>query len=114
MHAFRHRLLGPRHAAWLLWLALVLPLAQGMATWHAMSHSRADIAESRGGKALHASHCDLCLTRGDRRRRRAARPSAGAARRCGGASRAAARGSSPRWRPLRHAYLSRAPPLSTQ
>ena len=62
MHALRNRLLGPRHATWLLWLALLLPLAQGMATWHALSHARADVAERQDGKALHASQCDLCLT----------------------------------------------------
>jgi hypothetical protein len=63
MHAFRSRLLGRRHAAWLLWLALLLPLAQACAAWHALSHARAELAgDPADGKALHpASHCDLCL-----------------------------------------------------
>ena len=60
MFALRSRLLGPRHLAWLLWLALLLPLAQGVAAAHAVSH--ADFTGERDGKALHISHCDLCLT----------------------------------------------------
>lgn len=48
---------------WLLWLALVLPLAQTAATWHALSHTRATIAA--GDEDQPASHaaaqCDLCL-----------------------------------------------------
>jgi hypothetical protein len=63
MHALRSRILGRRHVAWLLWLALLLPLAQASAAWHALSHTRAELAgDAQDGKALHASHCDLCLT----------------------------------------------------
>jgi hypothetical protein len=63
MHALRSRILGRRHVAWLLWLAFLLPLAQTAAAWHALSHTSAELAgESQDGKALHASHCDLCLT----------------------------------------------------
>jgi hypothetical protein len=46
-----------------LWLALLLPLAQSVATWHAHSHTRLDAAGSNEGKqAVHDTHCDLCLT----------------------------------------------------
>lgn len=54
-----------RHFGWLLWLAMLLPLAQAAATWHAMSHA---VAAASGGesesdsKALHASSCALCLS----------------------------------------------------
>src|SRR5512138_2286675 len=61
MTTFRHRLLQ-RRFAWLLWIALLLPLAEGAAAWHALSHARAEVAGGPDGKALHAFHCDLCLT----------------------------------------------------
>lgn len=54
--------LPPRHLAWLLWLALLLPLAQTAAAWHAVQHQAADAAESEGKtSAPHLTHCDLCL-----------------------------------------------------
>ena len=39
---------------WLLWLALLLPVAQAMAEAHALSHVNDGIA--------HLVDCDLCLT----------------------------------------------------
>lgn len=54
-----------RHFTWLLWLAMLLPLAQAAATWHAMSHAAAAATGSESesdSKALHASHCALCLS----------------------------------------------------
>ena len=62
MNAARSTPLVRHRFAWLLWLALLLPLAQGAAAWHALSHARADLAGEADGKALHAAHCDLCLT----------------------------------------------------
>lgn len=53
-----------RHFAWLLWLAMLLPLAQAAANWHAMSHAAAAVSGSESesdSKALHASSCALCL-----------------------------------------------------
>jgi hypothetical protein len=47
---------------WLLWLALLLPLAQAMAGVHALSHVRGE--RSDDGIA-HLVHCDLCLTAAD-------------------------------------------------
>ena len=63
MNALRSRLLAPRHAAWLLWLALLLPFAQAAANWHGLSHVRLDAgaADPDGKQALHTVHCDLCL-----------------------------------------------------
>lgn len=62
MRATRSR--SPRQFgfAWLIWLALWLPVAQAAASWHAYSHAAAD-AVGRGGdkQAPHAAHCDLCL-----------------------------------------------------
>lgn len=57
------RFVSPRRFGWLLWLALLLPVAQATAACHAFSHLRdAPTSESDNGKqAAHASHCDLCL-----------------------------------------------------
>jgi len=59
MLTLRSRIPGRRHLAWLLWLALLLPLAQGVAAAHALSH--ADFRGEQDGKVLHVSHCDLCV-----------------------------------------------------
>ncbi|MBN9462372.1 MAG: hypothetical protein J0H00_14265 [Burkholderiales bacterium] len=61
------RTLARRHLPWLLWLALLMPVAQVAAAWHVLSHERIDEGvdaggETGGSKALHPSHCDLCLT----------------------------------------------------
>lgn len=55
--ASRHRL------AWLLWLALLLPIAQFAGDWHRLSHANpAQAADGRRGKpALHPATCDLCV-----------------------------------------------------
>jgi hypothetical protein len=44
--------------SWLLWLALLLPVAQAMADAHALSH----VGEARGDGIVHVVDCDLCLT----------------------------------------------------
>jgi len=47
---------------WLLWLALLLPLAQTAAAWHELSHAAARAAEEDGDqKAVHVAACGLCL-----------------------------------------------------
>jgi hypothetical protein len=55
--------------SWLLWLALLLPLAQAAAAWHAVSHAVPHTAVGSSERpasdtkpALHPVHCDLCLT----------------------------------------------------
>lgn len=53
------RFAAPR-LAWVLWLALLLPLAQMAANWHAQSHW--DTERSGSSKdALAAAHCVICL-----------------------------------------------------
>lgn len=48
---------------WLLWLALLLPVGQVAAAWHALSHTGLETSsEPDGDKGLHPTHCDLCLT----------------------------------------------------
>ena len=47
---------------WLLWLALLLPLAQAFAATHALSHAT---GERPGEGIAHLVHCDLCLTAAD-------------------------------------------------
>ncbi|PZP28365.1 MAG: hypothetical protein DI603_19570 [Roseateles depolymerans] len=42
---------------WLLWLALILPIAQAMAGVHAFSH----LSERQGDGIAHLVHCDLCV-----------------------------------------------------
>ncbi|MFG6432545.1 hypothetical protein [Roseateles sp. LYH14W] len=43
---------------WLLWLALLLPIAQAMAGVHALSHAGHDQDDA----IVHLVDCDLCLT----------------------------------------------------
>ena len=69
MHALRQRRALPRHLAWLLWLALLLPIAQVGASWHALSHATVELSNAGSPtssdddrRASHATHCDLCLT----------------------------------------------------
>jgi len=45
-----------------LQLALLLPLAQSAAAWHAYSHVASAGARDDAGAAHAAAHCDLCLT----------------------------------------------------
>ena len=46
---------------WLLWLALLLPIAQAMAGVHALSH----VADRSDDGVAHWVHCDLCLAAAD-------------------------------------------------
>jgi hypothetical protein len=43
---------------WLLWLALILPIAQAMAGVHALSH----VGHGPDDAIVHLVDCDLCLT----------------------------------------------------
>ena len=61
MPTFSLRSLPRRHLAWLLWFALLLPLAQAAAACHVYSHIGAQ-GDVDGKPALHATQCDLCLT----------------------------------------------------
>jgi hypothetical protein len=63
MSSQRHRSSSGPIWAWLLWLALVLPLAQTAATWHVVSHGEEQAGGHAQGKhARGLAHCDLCLT----------------------------------------------------
>jgi len=53
---------GPWSRKWLLWLALLLPIAQAMAGAHALSHAT---AERSSDGIVHLAQCDLCLTAAD-------------------------------------------------
>jgi hypothetical protein len=47
---------------YLLWLALLLPVAQVAASWHELSHlARDSAATGQDRSALHLGHCELCL-----------------------------------------------------
>ena len=47
---------------WLLWLALLLPLAQVASTWHQLSHlAPAAAALDEGLPSPHTAHCELCF-----------------------------------------------------
>jgi hypothetical protein len=46
---------------WLLWLALLLPIAQALAGVHALSH----VGDRQDDGIAHLVHCDLCLTAAD-------------------------------------------------
>jgi hypothetical protein len=62
MQALRSSIVSRRHFAWLMWLALLLPIAQVAASWHVLSHTAASASESTDEKsAPHQTHCDLCV-----------------------------------------------------
>lgn len=54
-----------RSVAWLLWLALLLPVAQAAALWHGVSHAGNPAAVAAGGVAgkhgVGQAPCDACL-----------------------------------------------------
>ena len=50
-----------RHLTWLLWLVLLLPLAQTAASWHVLSHAAAGQTGDDGTQAIGQERCDLCL-----------------------------------------------------
>ncbi|MGJ7509104.1 hypothetical protein [Variovorax sp. GT1P44] len=63
MRAPRHRTRSPRHWAWMLWFALLLPMAQVASAAHALSHPVEPAGIHAGDKGLpHSFTCDLCLT----------------------------------------------------
>ena len=50
-----------RKLSWLLWLALLLPLAQAAATSHGYSHVLKSAIPGDDSQAPQLDHCDLCL-----------------------------------------------------
>lgn len=62
MDPIRRRSPSSLRAVWLLWLALLVPLAQSVALVHAHAHERAGSSERRDAdQAAQAAPCDLCL-----------------------------------------------------
>lgn len=56
----RHRPGSPRRRVWVLWLALLLPVAQFASVVHALSHT---VEQKIGDKGPpHSFACELCLT----------------------------------------------------
>ncbi len=55
--------LAARRFGWLLWLGLLLPIAQLAAATHALSHARTATSsrDDPTSQAQHFAHCDLCL-----------------------------------------------------
>ena len=52
-----------RHFMWLLWLALLTPIAQTVATAHGLSHSQLEATGDSGDKPIHhEALCGLCVT----------------------------------------------------
>jgi hypothetical protein len=63
MQSTQNTLFSRRYLVWLLWLVLLLPMAQTAATWHVLSHVNSEQREDTDGqKAIHQGHCDLCLS----------------------------------------------------
>ena len=63
MQLAQHKPFMQRHMAWLLWLALLLPLAQTAASWHILSHANSEPANALDDQqAVHQAHCELCLS----------------------------------------------------
>lgn len=63
MHTSSLSTFPQRRLVWLLWVALLLPVAQAAAAWHAMSHTGIEAnGDADGKRALHPSACDLCLS----------------------------------------------------
>ncbi|WP_018987774.1 hypothetical protein [Aromatoleum toluclasticum] len=61
-HTPRSRTAAPRHLAWLLWLALLLPIGQLAAMCHAVTHVSEETSRQAGReKGLPDKACDLCL-----------------------------------------------------
>ncbi len=63
MQLAQHKPFMQRHMAWLLWLALLLPLAQTAANWHVLSHvNSGQASEPDEQQTIHQAHCELCLS----------------------------------------------------
>ncbi len=62
MRAFNRSPTRHHGLTWLLWLALCLPMAQSLASWHGYSHVQQTVGEhGLDPAAAQAGHCDLCL-----------------------------------------------------
>ena len=98
----------------LIWLALLVPLAQSAAAWHALSHFGASAVERIDGHPASAGpdHCDLCLTAASVSGGGLLASMAGPVRGSMGHILAASTQHGVWLAPPARAYLSRAPPLA--
>lgn len=62
MRVLQPRALFKRRFMWLLWLALLIPIGQTLATSHALSHTQWEASGEGGKQGLHTTLCGLCLT----------------------------------------------------
>ena len=66
MRTLHPRLSSHRRFMWLLWLVLLLPMAQTAASLHGLSHATSDLARKSspvdGKQAIERAHCELCMT----------------------------------------------------
>jgi hypothetical protein len=63
MNLLTARAILQRRFAWLLWLAMLLPMAQMAAMSHSYSHANQEGSTQADGKqALVHTHCDLCAS----------------------------------------------------
>jgi len=60
MRRFASHRLSRTGLAWLVWLALLLPVAQYASTLHGLSHAVQPRGEDK--QSPHYAHCDLCST----------------------------------------------------
>ena len=63
MHTVRRNTFAQRHLVWLLWLVLLLPLAQTAASWHLASHlPTKQLTSNEEPQAIHLGDCSLCTS----------------------------------------------------
>lgn len=63
MQPDRFRSSPHRRLVWLVWLALIVPVAQAVAMAHALSHVRvASVGDADDKGAPHSEYCSLCLS----------------------------------------------------
>ena len=63
MHTAQHKTFAQRHMQWLLWLVLLLPLAQTLGSWHLVAHLPTQQSTQREDpQALHPDDCSLCTS----------------------------------------------------
>jgi ABC-type sulfate transport system permease component len=63
MQTARRNSFAQRHLVWLLWLVLLLPLAQTVASWHLVSHlPTTRLTQSEDPHAINPTDCTLCTS----------------------------------------------------
>ena len=113
MQVAGHKPFMQRHMVWLLWLALLLPMAQTAASWHVLSHvDSGQAAEPDEQQAIHQAHCELCLSAAALLSGAPLVATADLTHAPALAQQVAAGLRTVLWKPAARAYDSRAPPFS--